>query len=45
METRFKKLQGDFEQQLIACEQLNNENQSKASELKVLQHESIVIVV
>ena len=35
LETRFKKLQGDFEQQLIACEQLNNENQTKAAELKV----------
>ena len=35
LEARFKKLQIDFEQQLIACEQLNNENQSKASELKV----------
>ena len=35
LEARFKKLQIDFEQQLIACEQLNNENQTKASELKV----------
>lgn len=35
LDARFKKLQIDFEQQLIACEQLNNENQTKASELKV----------
>ena len=32
---RFQKLQVDFEAQLIACDQLNSENQSKAAELKV----------
>lgn len=32
---RFQKLQQDFEAQLIACDQLNQENQSKALELKV----------
>ena len=35
LNTRFQKLQTDFESQLIACDQLNSENQSKAAELKV----------
>lgn len=35
LNTRYQKLQQDFEAQLIACDQLNNENQTKAAELKV----------
>ena len=35
LNSRFQKLQTDFEAQLIACDQLNSENQSKAGELKV----------
>ncbi|KAI0235754.1 Cilia- and flagella-associated protein 58 [Lamellibrachia satsuma] len=36
---RFQKLQVDFEAQLIACDQLNSENQSKAAELKQKEDE------
>lgn len=36
---RFQKLQQDFEAQLIACDQLNQENQSKALELKQKEDE------
>lgn len=35
LNTRFQKLQQDFEAQLIACDSLNSENQNKALELKV----------
>ncbi|KAK2157569.1 hypothetical protein NP493_1866g00018 [Ridgeia piscesae] len=39
LNTRFQKLQTDFESQLIACDQLNSENQSKAAELKQKEDE------
>ena len=35
LNARIQKLQQDFEAQLIACDMLNQENQSKALELKV----------
>ena len=36
LNSRFQKLQQDFEAQLVACDTLNNENQGKASDLKVI---------
>ena len=38
LNARLQKLQQDFEAQLIACDGLNQENQGKAMELKVVQH-------
>ena len=40
LNSRFQKLQQDFEAQLVACDTLNNENQGKASDLKVSYFES-----
>ncbi len=36
LNARLQKLQQDFEAQLIACDSLNQENQGKALELKVM---------
>ncbi|KAK3094779.1 hypothetical protein FSP39_006145 [Pinctada imbricata] len=39
LNTRFQKLQGDFEGQLITCDQLTAENQSRVTELKQKEDE------
>ena len=35
LNTRFTKLQQDFEQQVLNCDGLNQENQTRVAELKV----------
>ncbi|KAK2163802.1 hypothetical protein LSH36_74g11133 [Paralvinella palmiformis] len=39
LQGRLQNLQKDFESQLIACDQLNNDNQTKAAELKQKEDE------
>ena len=41
LNTRHQKLQQDFEAQLIQCDSLNQENQGKATELKVSREQMI----